>query len=394
MSETKVLNGNKAGAYGAMLSRPAVVSAYPITPQSALVEYISDFVADGLLDASMVMVESEHSALSVLHGASLAGSRVFTGTSSQGLALMYEPYIRTSTMRLPIVMCIVNREVISPQSVWGGQQDAFTVRDAGWIQLYVETNQEILDTIIMAYRIAEDPRVLLPVNVCYDGFYLSHMYEAVEIPDQKEVDEFLPPYAPTHVRLDPETPMSVDPLTPGDLLMEYRYKHVRALELAKVVVNEVDEEFGRHFGRSYSGLLEEYRVEGSDYVLVTVGSASGTTRVAVDRARDEGIAVGLVKLRCLRPFPREALLSSLEGKLAVGVVDRQVCFGWGSGILYMEIRSALRDLREAPATVGFIDGLGGADITLDHLRRAILITQRAGAGQIDREITWLGIDVE
>jgi phenylglyoxylate dehydrogenase alpha subunit len=394
MSETKVLNGNKAGAYGAMLSRPGVISAYPITPQSALVEYISDFVADGLLDASMVKVESEHSALSVLHGASLAGSRVFTGTSSQGLALMYEPYIRTSTMRLPIVMCIVNREVISPQSVWGGQQDAFTVRDAGWIQLFVETDQEILDTIIMAYRIAEDPRVLLPVNVCYDGFYLSHMYEAVEIPDRKDVDDFLPPYAPTHVRLDPDTPMSVDPLTPGDLLMEYRYKHVQALHSAKAVINEVDEEFGRHFGRSYSGLLEEYRLEGSDYVLVTVGSASGTARVAVDAARDEGIAVGLIKLRCLRPFPREALLSSLEGKRAVGVVDRQVCFGWGSGILYMEIRSALRDLREAPATVGFIDGLGGADITLDHLRRAIAMTERAGAGYIDREITWLGIDVE
>lgn len=394
MSEIKVLNGNKAGAYGAMLSRPAVVAAYPITPQSPLVEYISQFVADGFLDASMVEVESEHSALSVLHGASLAGSRVFTGTASQGLALMYEPYIRTSTLRLPIVMCIVNREVISPQSVWGGQQDSFTVRDAGWIQLYMETNQEILDTIIMAYKIAENPEVLLPVNVCYDGFYLSHMSEPVEIPDQEKVDQFLPLYTPTHVKLDPEIPMSVDPLTPGDLLMEYRYKHVEALQRAKRVIDKVDTEFGEFFGRSYGGMVEKYRLDDADYVLITTGSVSGTARVAVDRARDEGIQVGLIKLRALRPFPREIFRASLEGKAAVGVIDRQVCFGWGTGIVYMELRAALRDLKDAPPTVGFIDGLGGADITLDHLQRAIDITQQASTEKIEREITWLGIEVD
>jgi len=394
MSEIKVLNGNKAGAYGAMLSRPAVVAAYPITPQSPLVEYISQFVADGFLDASMVEVESEHSALSVLHGASLAGSRVFTGTASQGLALMYEPYIRTSTLRLPIVMCIVNREVISPQSVWGGQQDSFTVRDAGWIQLYMETNQEILDTIIMAYKIAENSEVLLPVNVCYDGFYLSHMSEPVEIPDQEKVDQFLPLYTPTHVKLDPEIPMSVDPLTPGDLLMEYRYKHVEALQRARRVIDKVDTEFGEFFGRSYGGMVEKYRLDDADYVLITTGSVSGTARVAVDRARDEGIQVGLIKLRALRPFPREIFRASLEGKAAVGVIDRQVCFGWGTGIVYMELRAALRDLKDAPPTVGFIDGLGGADITLDHLQRAIDITQQASTGKIEREITWLGIEVD
>lgn len=389
----KVLNGNKAAAYGALLSRPSVISAYPITPQTPLVEYLSNFVAEGLLDATMVEVESEHSALSLLQGASLAGSRVFTGTSSQGLALMYEPYIRASTLRLPIVMCIATREVISPQSVWGGQQDAVTLRDAGWVQLFVEDNQEILDTVIMAYRIAEHKEVILPVNVCYDGFYLSHLTERVEIPTQEEVDDFLPPYRPEHLILDPERPMSVDPLTQGELLMEYRYKHCLALKRAKSAIEEVDGEFGAKFGRSYGGLIEKYLSDDAELLLVTMGSMTGTARVAIDRAREEGLKAGLIKIRALRPFPSEVLCEAIKGKAAVGVVERNVCFGWGSGALYMEIRSALAFEREKPAIVGFIDGLGGADITLDHFKRAIEIVSQAAVGKIERPITWLGIEV-
>jgi len=389
-----VIDGNMAAALGAKLSRPNLLAAYPITPQTPLVEYLSTFVADGELAAEMVEVEGEHSALSVLQGAALAGARVFTGTSSQGLALMYEPYIRTSTLRLPIVMVIATREVISPQSVWGGQQDAFTLRDAGWIQIFVEDNQEILDTIIMAYRIAEHPEVLLPVNVCYDGFYLSHTADVVEIPTSEDVDTFLPPYHSDHIKLDPNMVMSVDPLTPGDILMEYRYKQVEAMMAAKQVIKEVDEEFGRYFGRSYGGLIERYRLDDASLALITVGSTSGTAKVAVDAARNRGLDIGLIKLRTLRPFPREEMMEALRGKVAIGIVERQVSFGWGTGIIYQELGTVLCQLRERPTIIDFVDGLGGADITLGHYERAIDLVRKAAAGEPIDECTWLGIDFE
>lgn len=390
MGTMMVVNGNKAAAYGAKLCRPDVMSAYPITPQTPLVEYLSQFVADGELDSEFVEVESEHSALSVLQGAALTGGRVFTGTSSQGLALMYEPYVRTGTLRLPIVMAIVTREIISPQTVWGGQQDAITVRDAGWIQIYVENNQEILDSIIQGFKIAEHPDVLLPVNVCYDGFYLSHMAEPVDIPDQELVDRFLPKFKP-HVKLDPEDPQSVDPLMPGPLLMAYRYEHVQAMARAKRVIDEVDAEFGRMFGRSYGGLVEAYRMEDAEIAIVVMGSMAGTAKVAVDQARDTGIKVGLVKLRVLRPFPNERLVSLLGGVKAIGVMERNVCFGWNTGVVYMELRSALQDLGNPPPVVDFIAGLGGADITLDHFAKAIDMTRRRGEGEDVPKLTWMGV---
>ena len=268
MSRVRVMDGNMAAAYGAMLCKPTVLAAYPITPQTPLVEYLASFVTDGKLKAEMVEVESEHSALSVLHGACLAGGRVFTGTSSQGLALMYEPYIRTSTLRLPIVMAIANREMISPQTVWGGQQDAVTLRDAGWIQIYCENNQEIIDSIVMGYRIAEDKGVLLPLNVCYDGFYLSHMSEGVIVPPQRLVDGFLPPFTIDHIKLDPREPMSVDPLTPGDLLTEYRFKHVEAMERAKEVIDRVDR-------RVPGGLQERLRRTGRNLSVLGRRPAAG-----------------------------------------------------------------------------------------------------------------------
>ena len=390
MSRKKAMDGNMAAAYGAMLSRPTVLAAYPITPQTPLVEYLSNFVADGLLQAEMVEVESEHSALSVLHGACLAGGRTFTGTSSQGLALMYEPYLRTSTLRLPIVMAIANREVISPQSVWGGQQDAVTVRDAGWIQIFCENNQEILDSVLMGYRIAEDPEVLLPVNVCYDGFYLSHMSEGVEIPPQKLVDRFLPPFKIEHIKLDPRDPMSVDPLTPGDLLTEYRFKHVAAMERAKKVIDRVDQEFQSLFGRSYGGQAEAYRAEDGDLLLVTMGSPSGTAKVAVDMAREQGIGIGLLKLRALRPFPVQKVIDAAGKKKVIAVIDRNVCFGWGSGAVFMEVRSALGPCAEGKTLLNYIGGLGGSDITVEHLL-AIIQKMDRDRGKTSRKVTWLGI---
>lgn len=390
MRRVRVMDGNMAAAHGALLCRPTVLAAYPITPQTPLVEYLSTFIADGHLAAEMVQVESEHSALSVLHGACLAGGRVFTGTSSQGLALMYEPYIRTFTLRLPIVMVIANREVISPQSVWGGQQDAVTLRDAGWIQIFCENNQEILDSVIMGYRIAEDKDILLPLNVCYDGFYLSHMSEGVIVPLQKLVDQFLPPFTIDHIKLDPREPMSVDPLTPGDLLTEYRLKHVEAMERAKGVIDRVDGEFRALFKRGYGGQVETYRAGDADLLVVTMGSPTGTARVAVDLAREQGIKVGLLKIRTLRPFPVEKVIDAAKGKRAIAVIDRNVCFGWGTGVVFVEIRSALGALAKGVTLLNYIGGLGGADITVQHVERIIqkmAITRDEGVGRT----IWLGI---
>ena len=391
MSHVEVLSGNQAAAWGARLARPEVIAAYPITPQTPIVEYLTQFVADGELDASLSEVESEHSALSVLQGAALAGCRTFTATSSQGLSLMYEPYFRTPTLRLPIVMAIVNREMISPQTVWGGPQDALTLRDAGWIQLYVEDNQEILDTVVQAFRIAEDPRVLLPVNVCYDGFYLSHMTERVVVPDQEEVDAYLPAgYRPQHIYLDPDRPLSVDPLTPGDMLTEYRKKQVQAMSRAAAVVVEADREYGRAIGRSWGGLVSPYRLDDAEYALVTKGSMTGAARVAVDEARQRGIPVGLVKIRCLRPFPAGELVRLLGHLRSYGVVDRNVSFGWGTGIAYQEVRAALSGLGRSIPSVPFIGGLGGEDLTVEFMQQAIAAVveagQRTGAA---RDVIWL-----
>ncbi|ETA79503.1 hypothetical protein [Youngiibacter fragilis] len=389
MSNIRVLDGNHAAAIGAILAKPDVVAAYPITPQTPLVQHFSQYVADGVMDSTIVEPESEHSAMSVLTGASLAGARTFTATSSQGLALMYEPYFRVSTMRLPIVMNIVNREMISPQSVWGGPQDSLTIRDAGWIQIYVEDNQEILDMTIQAFKIAENKDVLLPINICYDGFYLSHMTEGVEVPTQEQVNSFLPKYEPTHVKLDPLTPMAVDPLTPGNYLQYYRELHMQAMDNAKRVIKEVNDEYAEKFGRNHFGLVEPYRMEDAEYVLVTLGSLTGSARVSVDLAREKGIKAGLVKIRALRPFPKDEVMELLKDRKAIGVVDRNVSFGWHTGIVYQEIKSAISSLKSVP-TVPFVGGLGGEDLTTELMVEALDMVIAAGeSNQIENPAHWL-----
>ena len=274
MGKIQALTGNKCATYGAALCRPDLIAAYPITPQSSVVEGLADLVFGGKLDSRMVQVESEHSAMSVVQGAAAAGGRVFTATSAQGLALMYEPYFRMSTLRLPMVMAIATREMTSPETIWSGQQDAMSVREAGWIQCFCETNQEILDMIIQGYMLAEDERVLIPVNVCYDGFYSSHLVERVDVPAQAEVDAFLPPYT-LPAKLDPATPQALDPMTPGELLMKYRRDHLDSMQAALPVIDEVDKKFAAAFGRSYGGAVDTYRVEDADLALVTVGGMTG-----------------------------------------------------------------------------------------------------------------------
>lgn len=389
MQKVDILNGNKAAAIGALMAKPGVVAAYPITPQTPVVEYFSEFVANGEVDTEISEVESELSAMSIVTGASLAGSRTFTATASQGLALMYEPYFRASTLRLPIVMAVVNREMISPQSVWGGQQDSMSVRDAGWLQIYAEDNQEILDLIIQAFRIAEDKRVLLPINICYDGFYLSHMTERVLVPEQERVDEFLGTYKPEHILLDPEKPMGVDPLTNGVLVMEYRHKHLAGQQNALTVLDEVDKEYGRLFGREYGGVIEEYRMEDAEYALVTVGSMSGAAKDAVDKKREDGIKVGLTRMRMIRPFPKERVCKALSKVKSFGVIDKNVSFGWNTGIVYQEVKSAMYEGVNIVPSVPFIGGLGGEDISVDMMLNAVDKVVSAAADCKNSECFWL-----
>lgn len=394
VAEVKALDGNKAAAYSVLLCRPDVIAAYPITPQTPLLEALYRYQAEGRLEAEMVEVEGEHSGMSVLIGASACGGRTFTATSSQGLAYMYEPFFRASGSRLPIVMVIATRELAAPDGVSGGQQDAVSVRDAGWLQVHVESAQEILDTLIMAYRIAEDPEILLPICVCYDGFYLSHLTDRVEIPAQEDVDAFLAPVTnhPDRPRLDPKNPLTFSSFCTGEILAEYRYKHCAATQASKERIEEVERQFERAFGRYYGGLIEEYRSQDAETVLVTMGSASGTAKVIIDRLRDRGIPIGLIKVRYLRPFPHERLARALAGKKAIGVIDRNVCFGWNSGTVFMELKAVFGQMGVKIPMVNFIDGLAGLDITLEHVEKAANITLKAARGEPFPEVTWFPLE--
>lgn len=370
MGEVKALTGNKCATMGAALCRPDLIAAYPITPQSSVVEGLADLVFSGELNSRMVQVESEHSAMSVVQGAAAAGGRVFTATSAQGLALMYEPYFRMSTLRLPMVMAIATREMTSPETIWSGQQDAMSVREAGWIQCFCETNQEILDMIIQGYMIAEDKRVLIPVNVCYDGFYSSHLVERVELPTQEEVDAFLPAYS-LPAKLDPATPQALDPMTPGELLMKYRHNHLKAMQAALPVIDEVDAKFAAAFGRSYGGAIDTYKLDDADYALVTVGGMTGTARDVVDAMRESGVKVGVLKLRFTRPFPVEKVRAALANVKGFAVVDRSVSFGWNAGSMYSEVCAAMGETLAGKAHFSAIGGLGGADISMAHMENVV-----------------------
>lgn len=392
MGKTIVCDGNEAAARGVALAKVDMVAIYPITPQSSLVEYLAQFIADGTLDADLMDVEGEHSVLSVLQGGCLAGARTFTASCAQGLAYMFEPYLRTPSLRLPIVMCIVTRDGISPTTVWGGQQDAMTVREAGWIHMFCETVQEVMDTMIMAYKIAEDRDVMMPVNVNQDGNYLSYASDKVELPDQEDVDKFLgQKNINWHVALDPDRPMAVDPLIGGiggkgpSLFVRYRKGQCKGMQNALETITRVHEEWGELFGRYYAPLVEEYRLEDADYSVLTIGSMSGAGKDAVDKARESGEKVGLIRIKTLRPFPHQALVQALSKVKALGVVDRAVSFGWNSGPVYQETLSACYSLDKKIPVISFIGGLSGADITMDHFARVIKMTADTIKGKMPGE---------
>ncbi|MFZ7127663.1 MAG: pyruvate synthase subunit PorA [Desulfobacterales bacterium] len=389
--QTKVITGNAAAAYGAMLCRPDVVAAYPITPQSELIEQLAKFHADGILDCEYVTVEGENSAQNVVCAATMAGGRAFTATSSYGLVYMYDALFNTAGYRAPVVMINVNREPPGIHAVCSGQQDMISVRDSGWVQLIAENCQEILDLTIMAFRLAEDHDIQLPVMVNYDGYYLSFLAESVEIPGIEEVDAYLAELKsqPPRPRLTPCGPLGCGSHGLGMGYVELRKKHMAALDRVQGKIDEIDLSFGKAFGRGYGGQIETYRTEDADIVLVTSGSAVGTARTVIDAKREEGIKVGLVKLRLYRPFPVARLSEALKGKKAIGVLDRSICFGWNCGPLYMETRAITPNIGTVVPMLSFIDGLANMDITKEHIGRMVDDIYKASQGQAYQEVTWL-----
>jgi pyruvate/2-oxoacid:ferredoxin oxidoreductase alpha subunit len=388
--QTKVITGNAAAAYGAMLCRPDVVAAYPITPQSELIEQLAKFHADGVLDCEYVTVEGENSAQNVVCGASMAGGRAFTATSSYGLVYMYDAMFNTAGYRAPVVMINVNREPPGIHAVCSGQQDMISTRDTGWVQLIAENCQEILDLTIQGFRLAEDSDIQLPVMINYDGYYLSFLAESVQIPGIDEVDDYL-----SVLNTQPQRPT----LIPGQAIgcgshgigmgyVELRRRHMDAMERVKDKFEAIDAEFGQTFGRSYGGQVEEYRTEDAEIVLVTSGSAMGTARTVVDAKREQGLRVGLVKLRLFRPFPVQRLATALKGKKAIGVLDRSIGFGWNCGPMYMETRAVIPEIGVVP-TLSFIDGLANMDITQEHIGQMIDAIDDAAKGKDYQEVTWL-----
>ncbi|MBM4352048.1 MAG: pyruvate ferredoxin oxidoreductase [Deltaproteobacteria bacterium] len=380
----RVITGNQAVAYGVILSRVDVVSAYPITPQTTIVEELSELIASGRLKTRFLKVESEHSAMAALIGASTGGVRCFTATSSHGLAYMHEMLHWASGARLPIVMVNVNRAIGPPWNIWGDQSDSISQRDTGWIQLYCENNQEVLDTIVQAYLIAETVR--LPVMVVLDAFVLSHTAEAVEVPSIEQVDSILPPFCSDYP-IDTQEPRSYSEITTPDYFLEFRYKVQKAMEQVPEVAKRVDDEFKTKFGRGY-GAIERYGSEGAEVLLMTSGTVTSTSRTVIKRLTEKGLSVAGVKIKRFRPFPAEEICEAIQGAKKIAVIDRNLSAGVG-GIFAQELRASLYSREERPPVFGFVSGLGGRDITPERIEEAIRYTMEHD--QPEEEILWLGL---
>ncbi len=386
-----MLTGNHAAAYGAKLARVEAIPVYPITPQTTVMEKLIEFISRKEMDAVYVPVESEHSVMAAAVGAQATGVRTFTASSSQGIAYMHENLFVASGLRLPIVMVAVNRCIGPPISIFPDHSDSLAQRDTAWLQIYVEDAQEVLDMVIQAYKIAENRKVLLPVAVCYEGLVVSHFLEPVEIPDQRRVDAFLPPYHPEHVILDPGRPMHLSVMVNEKYFMEYRYQQEEAMGRSKGVIQEVDQQFKEMFGRSYGGLLSTYMMEDAEIALVSMGSVCGLARVAIRELRKTGMKVGAVKLRAFRPFPGELLEQILNHLELVIVLDRAVSTGYG-GILFPELASALYNRSVRPYVLDYIVGLGGRTMTVSEL--VTLVNQSVSQykkGQLKQSIQWVGV---
>ncbi|MGQ9800790.1 MAG: pyruvate ferredoxin oxidoreductase [Candidatus Saccharicenans sp.] len=380
----KVIMGNHALSYGAMLSRAQVIAAYPITPQTQVVELLSEMCADGTLKAQFIKVESEHSAMAACLGASLAGARTFTATSAQGLALMHEMLHWAAGGRMPVVMGNINRAMAPGWSIWTDQNDSLSERDTGWIQFYCSSNQEVLDTVIQAFKVSE--KMMIPSMIVLDAFALSHTYEVVEIPEQEKVDRFLPPFNPPW-RLTPADPHAFGGLTSPDHYMELRYKLQKDMEKVPDLVEETGKEYEKMFGR-YLGQVEEYLCQDAELIFVTSGTAGYTARVAVDELRAKDIKAGNLRIKLFRPFPFEKVRSVLSKVKRVAVLDRNISYGH-HGIFYQEVKSALYGQPAQPLIFGFIAGLGGRDITRDSFQE--IADYALTKNRVEEEIVWIGV---
>lgn len=377
----ELLEASHAIAEAVKAVRPDVIAAYPITPQTHVVEKLSDFVADGELKTEYVNVESEFSAISACLGASATGVRSYTATSSQGLALMDEILYIVSGMRLPICMTIVNRALSAPINIWNDHQDSIGARDTGWIQVYGETAQEGYDLTLMQFAISENHKVLLPSMMCIDGFTLSHVYEPVNTLTEEEVQKYLPAYEPLHAVLDPKDPLTQGPIGFPAHYMEFRYSQEKAMKNALDVIGDVYKDFSQKFGVEIPNSrpndywhIEEYQAEDAEILLVAMGSVCGTIKDVVDAQRERGVKVGLIKLITFRPFPADVLRKALKNAQKVAVIEKAISPGMG-GALYSEISAALYELDDRPTLRNFIVGLGGRDVKLDHVEKIISLTK-------------------
>lgn len=382
----KQIEGSHAVAHVVAQCRPNVISAYPITPQTHIVEELADIVGAGQLDAEFINVESEFSAASVVLGASAAGARAYTATSSQGLLLMSEVIYCIAGMRLPIVMTCANRAISAPLSIWNDHQDSMAVRDAGWIQLHAEDNQEASDLHIQAFKIAE--QTFLPVMVCMDGFILTHAYESVDLPEQKEVDDFLPTFKPRHI-VDPRWPRGIGLFADPRFYMETRYILHRALEKSEETIKEVSSEFAKAFGRESGGFIKTYKLEEADVVVVSMGSVVGTIKELIDQLEEEGKKVGLLQICSYRPFPRHEVYRALKDKMNIVVLEKCISLGRG-GILASDVRWSFPRAEKKDRDISsFVAGLGGRNISIDDLRYMV---EKVGKEPVEFE--FLGLRTE
>ncbi|NTW37503.1 MAG: pyruvate ferredoxin oxidoreductase [Syntrophobacteraceae bacterium] len=383
----KQIEGSHAVADVVALCRPNVISAYPITPQTHIVEGLADIVERGKLDAEFVNVESEFAAASVVLGASAAGARTYTATTSQGLLLMTEVIYCIAGMRLPIIMTCANRAISAPLNIWNDQQDSMTVRDAGWIQMHAEDNQEAADLHVQAFRIAEQTH--LPIMVCMDGFILTHAFEPVDVPDQKQVDDFLPPFKPRHI-VDPRWPRGIGLYADPRFYMETRYILHRALEKSEETIREVSADFAKAFGRNSGGLVKPYKLEGADLVIVTMGSVVGSVKELIDRLEAEGKKVGLLQICSYRPFPKQEVYKALKDKQSIVVLEKSVSLGRG-GVLASDVRWSFPRSDKTDRHIScFVAGLGGRNISIDDLR---LMVERVEKEPVELEFLGLKKDI-
>ena len=380
------LEGSHGVSHVVAMCRPNVISAYPITPQTHIVEDLARMVGEGELEAEFINVESEFSAASVVLGASAAGARAYTTTTSQGLLLMNEVIYCIAGMRLPIVLTCANRAISAPLNIWNDHSDSMTVRDAGWIQIHAEDNQEAADLHMQAFKIAEQTN--LPVMVCMDGFILTHCFEPVDIPEQKEVDAFLPPFKPQYI-VDPRWPRALGLYADPRFYMEVRYILHRALEKSEKVIEQVSADFAKQFGRQSGGLLRSYKLEGADLVIVTMGSIAGTVKDLIDQLEEEGKKVGLLQICSFRPFPRQAVYQALRDKMNIVVLEKSISLGRG-GILASDIRwSFPRAEKNGRCISCYVAGLGGKNICKDDLRGMVERVEKEPV-----ELAFLGLNQE